>query len=78
MNNSNSVLYLIIGFFTLIMIFLFVIVYQPTSRYTRGKYLQALHPSKLSKEERWSRERTIEELEKERTRRKMINRDIYS
>jgi hypothetical protein len=60
------------------MLFLFIIVYKPTSRYKRGKYLQALHPSKLSKDERWSRERAIQELENERNRRKMMNNDIYS
>ena len=72
-NNSNSVLYLVVGFFTLIMIFLFIIVYKPVSRYDRAKYLQALHPSELGEDERWSRERAIAELEKERYRRKMMN-----
>ena len=69
---SKSVLYLVTGFFTLIMLFLFIIVYKPVSRYDRGKYLQALHPSELG-DERWSRERAIAELEKERYRRKMMN-----
>ena len=78
MNNSDNYIYLVVGICSFIMLFLFIIVYQPTSRYRRGKYLQALHPSKLSKDERWSRERTIQELENERTRRKMMNSNIYS
>ena len=71
-NNSNSILYLVAGFFTLIMVFLFIIVYKPVSRYNRAKYLQAVHPSDLGEDERWSRERAIDELEKERTRRRMM------
>mgnify|MGYP001487621285 CR=1 FL=1 len=73
MNKSLIIYYEVLGFFTLIMIFLFIIVYKPINIYDRGKYLQALHPSKLNEDEIWSRERAIIELEKEKNRRRIMN-----
>ena len=46
MNNSDNYIYLVVGICSFIMLFLFIIVYKPTSRYKRGKYLQRIKVSK--------------------------------
>jgi len=77
-NKSNKLIYLLMGFFGIILFFIFLLVYKPIDRYRKGIYLQALDPDKLSDDERWDKERTIREYENERTRRKMMRQDIYA
>jgi len=77
-NKSNKLIYLLMGFFGFVLFFLFLLVYKPIDRYRKGRTLQALDPDKLSDDERWDKERTIQEYENERTRRKMMRQDIYA
>jgi len=77
-NNSNTMIYLLIGIFIVIFIFAFVLVYNPIGLSERGKYLQSVNPNKLDSSERWSRERARNELLRERSRRRMMDRGIYS
>ena len=75
---SNRMFYFLFGFFCMILLFLLLFVYKSPDRYRNAKYLQAIYPDKLPEDQRWSRERTIQELEKERSRRRMMKRDIYA
>lgn len=77
-NNSNKLIYLIAGFVGFVLFMIFLLIYKPVSRYQKGRYLQALDPNSIPESQRWSRERTIRELENERSRRKMMRQDIYA
>ena len=76
--SNNRLFYFVAGFIRFILFILFLLVYRPLDRYRKGRTLQALDPDKLPEDQRWSRERTIQELEKERRRRRMMKRDIYA
>ena len=77
--DNNRLIYFVAGFIGFILFILFLLVYRPLDRYRKGRTLQALDPDKLPEDQRWSRERTIQELEKERRRRRrMMKRDIYA
>ena len=69
--------FLIGGILIFIIIALFTLFYKPVYLSTRGKYLQSVNPNKLDPSERWSKERSRNELSRERYRRKMMGRDIY-
>jgi hypothetical protein len=76
--SDNRLLYLLFGFFGIILFFIFLLVYKPVGFYKKGRNLQALDPDKLPEDQRWSRERTIREYKAERNRRKMMRQDIYA
>ena len=75
---NNKLIYLIAGFIGFVLFIVFLLIYKPVSRYDKGKTLQALDPNSLPESQRWSRERTIRELENERSRRRMMRQDIYA
>ena len=77
-NKSNKLIYLLMGFFGIVLFFIFLLVYKPIDRYRKGRTLQALNPSKLSEDEKWDKKRTIQEYDNERSRRKMLRQDIYA
>ena len=77
-NSSNKLIYFLAGFIGFVLFMIFLLIYKPVSRYQKGRYLQAIDPNSLPESQRWSRERTIRELENERSRRKMMRQDIYA
>jgi len=80
MNKKNdiSLIYLIGGFIAFILCFLFMIISNPLRKSEKGRKLQALDPDKLSEGERWSKKRSIKELDNERWRRKNMRRNVYA
>ena len=76
--SNNRLIYFVAGFVAFVLFMIFILIYKPLSRYDKGKTLQALDPDSLPESERWSKERTIRELENERSRRRMMRQDIYA